>query len=68
LPGDICGIFHEDDPATAAREDFRGHVGIVACVLDAERVACVEGNVRSAVRGTVHPRGDWQWFVRPLPV
>jgi hypothetical protein len=68
LPGDICGIFHDDDPNTPEREDFHGHVGLVALVLPDGQLACVEGNKHSAVRGTIHARSDWQWYVRPIPL
>ncbi len=57
MVGDVCGIL---------REDYHGHVGMVAAVLEPGVVACIEGNVRSACRGTVHARGDWQWYCRPL--
>jgi len=68
LPGDLCGLFHTDDPATPEREDFRGHVGLVVADLGADFLATVEGNTHSMVRGRVHRRSAWQWFVRPLPL
>jgi len=66
LPGDICGLFHEDNPATLARENFRGHVGVVTADLGDAKIATVEGNVHSFVLGLVHLRADWQWFARPV--
>lgn len=55
LPGDLCGL---------VREDGHGHVGIVAEQLDGDRVASIEGNVGSAVRGMVRALSAWGWFVR----
>lgn len=65
-PGDICGLFKTDNSDTPAREDFHGHIGMLVSDLGNGRIATVEGNVNSYVRGLVHPRFAWQWFVRPL--
>jgi hypothetical protein len=59
LPGDVCMI---------VREDFHGHVGIVAHVPDPDHVCTVEGNSGNAVRGRVRLRSDWNCFARPIPL
>jgi hypothetical protein len=59
LVGDIVGVL---------REDFHGHVGMFTADIGDGQGAYIEANVRSAVRGTVHPRSDWQWACRPLPL
>lgn len=64
-PGDV-GIVVRKVTLPDGRPALRGHVGLIVHILDDGRLASVEGNVGSAVRGVVRPADGWPHIARPI--
>jgi hypothetical protein len=56
------------DVGIVVRPNGHGHVELIVGVLDDGSLACIGGNVRNAVRGTIRPRTFWPHVARPIPL